>query len=117
METEYSTPRIEKQPYDSKTIAIISYLTVIGWGIAYVMHGNNKTSLGIFHLRQSACLMLLAVGAYIIQFFVLFIPYIGWVISALIGVLGLGLFALWVFGLIAAINGEEKPLPILGTKI
>ena len=32
---------------DGKTIAIISYITLIGWIIALVMHQSNKTSLGL----------------------------------------------------------------------
>ena len=104
-------------PNESKTIALISYLTIIGWIIAFVMNGNNKTNLALFHLRQSAFLMLLAVGLYAIQFFLLFIPHIGWMLSALFGILGLGLFILWIMGLISAINGEEKPLPVFGDKI
>ncbi|RDC58453.1 hypothetical protein DU508_00145 [Pedobacter chinensis] len=117
MDTEQFTPKSDHQFNDSKTIALISYLTVIGWVIAFVMHGNNKTSLGIFHLRQSAFLMLCAIALYAVQFFLLFIPYIGWMLSILIGTIGLGLFILWIFGLITAINGEEKPLPLLGTRI
>lgn len=111
METNQSNPN------ESKTIALISYLTIIGWVIAFVMHGNNKTSLGIFHLRQSAFLMLLAIGLYTIQFFLLFIPHIGWMLSSLFGVLGLGIFIFWIMSLISAINGEEKPLPLFGDKI
>lgn len=81
------------------------------------MHSNNKTNLGTFHLRQSAFLMLLAIGLYTFQFFLLFIPHIGWMLSTLFGILGLGLFIFWIMGLLSAINGEEKPLPVFGDKI
>lgn len=107
----------QSNPGDSKTIALISYLTLIGWIVAFVMHGNNKTSLGVFHLRQSAFLMLLAIGLYTIQYLLLFIPHIGWMLSILFGISGLGLFILWIMGLLSAINGEEKPLPVFGDKI
>ncbi|MFA4870736.1 MAG: hypothetical protein WC623_21245 [Pedobacter sp.] len=107
----------QSNPSESKTIALISYLTIVGCVIAFVMHGNNKTSLGVFHLRQSAFLMLLAIGLYTIQFFLLFIPHIGWMLSTVFGILGLGLFILWIMGLLSAVNGEEKPLPVVGDKI
>jgi len=61
--------------------------------------------------------MLLAICLYTIQFFLLFIPHIGWMFSALFGILGLGLFILWIMGLLSAINREEKPLPVFGDKI
>ena len=30
---------------NGKTVAIVSYLTIIGWIIAYVMYGNKKQQL------------------------------------------------------------------------
>lgn len=101
---------------DGKSIAIISYLTIIGWIIAYVMHGNNKSQLGVFHLRQSLFLMLSGFAIAIAQWIFFLIPILGWIISILLYFVLLGLFVLWIIGLIAAINGEEKPVPILGSK-
>lgn len=101
---------------DGKSIAIISYLTIIGWIIAYVMHGNNKTQSGAFHLRQSLFLMLTGFGVSILQWFLLLIPILGWVLYFLLYIVLLGLFVLWIIGLIAAINGEEKEVPFLGRK-
>ena len=101
---------------DGKSIAIISYLTIIGWIIAYVMHGNNKSQLGAFHLRQSLFLMLSGFGIAIAQWIFFLIPILGWIISILLYFVLLGLFVLWIIGLIAAINGEEKVVPLLGTK-
>lgn len=101
---------------DGKTIAIISYLTIIGWIIAYVMHSNNKSPLGTFHLRQSLFLMLTGFATAFAQILLLFIPFLGWLISILLYFVLLGLFILWIIGLIAAINGEEKKVPLLGDK-
>ncbi len=101
---------------DGKSIAIISYLTIIGWIIAYVMHSNNKSQLGAFHLRQSLFLMLTGFTTAIAQSLFFFIPLLGWLISILLYLVLLGLFVLWIIGLIAAINGEEKKVPILGDK-
>jgi len=93
-----------------KTIAIISYITLIGWIVALVMHGSNKTSIGAYHIRQSLGLIILAVATVFIRTPLLFIP-MGWIISMIIGV---GLLVLWIMGLITAVNGEEKPLPLIG---
>jgi uncharacterized membrane protein len=101
---------------DGKSIAIISYLTIIGWIIAYVMHGNNKSQLGAFHLRQSFFLMLSGFAVAIAQWIFLFIPILGWIISILLYFGLLGLFVLWIIGLIGALNGEEKKVPLLGDK-
>lgn len=99
---------------DAKTIAWVSYLTIIGWIIAFVSYGNlnPKTSLATFHLRQSLGLILLGV-AWSIIFRIMFwgLAFIGF-LSPIVWIL---LVVLWVLGLLAAINGEEKPVPVLGT--
>lgn len=100
---------------EDKTVAIVSYLTLIGFIVAVVLHSQKKTKLGSFHLRQSLGLMLVWFAAMIALTIVGFIPFIGWLIS-LVGtvvVWGGGL-ALWIMGLIAAANGQIKPLPVLG---
>jgi len=101
---------------DGKTIAIISYLTLIGWIIAFVMYGNNKSELVIYHLRQTLLLMLVAVAVYIAQTILLFILHIGWFLSVAFMAINIGLLVLWVIGLIGAVNGEEKPMPVIGEK-
>ncbi|PKP13938.1 MAG: hypothetical protein CVU08_02855 [Bacteroidetes bacterium HGW-Bacteroidetes-3] len=102
---------------DGKSIAIISYLTIVGWVIALVMNSNNKSQLAIYHIRQSLFIMLVGIAFYIAQTMLLFIPYLGWLVSLLLFPVGLALFVLWIMGLISAINGEEKPIPIVGEKV
>lgn len=95
---------------NGKNIAIISYVTLIGWIVALVMHGSNKTSLGAYHLRQSLGVVVLAIATMIIRVPLFFIP-MGWIIGSLLAV---GIFVFWILGLISAVNGEEKPLPLIG---
>ena len=94
-----------------KTIAIISYITLIGWIVALVMHGSNKTSLGAYHLRQSLGLMLLAVIVTIVRVPLYTIPVLGWGVGM---ILSLGVLAFWIIGLVSAVNAEEKPVPLVG---
>lgn len=54
--------------------------------------------------------MILIMSVIILGYILNFIP-MGGLISI---VLNLGLFTFWILGLISAINGEEKPLPIVG---
>ncbi len=111
-----NNPNSTTQDMDGKSIAIISYLTIIGWVIAYVMYSNNKSQLAIYHIRQSLFIMLVGIAFYIVQTMLLFIPYLGWLISLLLIPVGLVLFVFWIMGLIYAINGEEKPIPLIGAK-
>jgi len=107
------TPTPAASGMDGKTIAIISYFTWIGWIIAFVLYNSNKSQLAAYHLRQSLALMILSILVYIVQIMLLFIPFLGWAIAIL---LWIGLVVLWVLGLLAAINGEEKPMPVIGSQ-
>jgi len=37
---------------EDKTVAVVAYLTLIGFIAAIFLHQNRKTQLGAFHLRQ-----------------------------------------------------------------
>ena len=96
---------------EDKTVAILSYLTLIGFIVAIVMHSGKKTQLGAFHLRQVIGLMLTGVAVMVCGFILLHIPILG---GLTMMVLWLAMLGLWVMGLIAALNGQMKPLPIVG---
>lgn len=92
-----------------KDIAIISYLTVIGLVIAFVMNNEKKEPFAKFHIRQSLGIVLTSLALGIVNI----IPILGWIISII------GFFVLlymWLVGLLNAINGKEKVVPILGDK-
>ena len=96
-------------PNEGKTIAIIAYLTIIGLIIAFVMNNDKKNPFANFHIRQSLGLGLTALALSLINI----IPILGWLISFI------GFFIIlfmWIMGLLNAINGKEKTVPILGEK-
>jgi uncharacterized membrane protein len=99
---------------DGKTISIISYFSLVGWIIAFVLYNSNKSKLAAFHIRQSLGLMIAGIALYIVMFVFLFIPVLGWIISILIWICLIGVFVLWIIGLVAAINAQEKPVPLIG---
>lgn len=91
---------------EGKTIAIISYLTIIGTVIAFIMNQNKQNSFASFHLRQS-------IGIGLLSFAISFITrftYFNWIDN----LMWLGIFAFWVIGLIGAAQGEERKIPLLG---
>lgn len=108
---------------EDKTVAILSYLTLIGFIVAIVMHSSKKTRLGAFHLRQALGLMLTAVAGWIcvaiVMFVLLFVlafmkSILGFFIPLINLAFGVSMLALWVMGFIAAINGQMKPMPVVG---
>jgi uncharacterized membrane protein len=96
---------------EDKTVAILSYLTLLGFIAALIIHSNKKTSLGSFHLRQTLGFFLTVIAFSIGQFVLLIIPIIGWLA---LPVIWIALFVLAVMGLVSAIKGEMKPMPLVG---
>ena len=93
---------------DTKTTSWVSYVTFVGWIVA--MCAGDKEGAK-FHLNQSLVIWLGFLAVYLANFILIFIPIIGWlaVLAAYIFLL-----VMWVMGLIAAINQEEKELPLIG---
>lgn len=81
---------------DKKTTGIVAYLTWIGLVIAFVAGDKEGAK---FHLNQALVILLFSLLSVI--------PCIGWL-------WGIFVIVCWVMGLIAAINEEEKPVPLLG---
>jgi uncharacterized membrane protein len=111
METGESTTSEDKIAVneEAKKIAIISYITIIGMIIAFVMNNDKKLDFASYHIRQSVglCVTGLALGVIGI------IPVLGWLINII------GIFVLlymWVIALLNAINEKEEAAPILGKK-
>lgn len=92
-----------------KTTAIIAYLTVIGLIIALVLNMEKKNSYAAYHIRQSLGVMLTG----LVISFVSWIPILGWIV-AIVG--WLLMVYMWLMGLLNALNGRERPVPILGTR-
>ena len=90
-----------------RTVAVISYLTIVGFIAAIVMHQSTRTELGAFHLRQMLGLGLTAAAASLLAL----VPILGWIVWI---VLVLALFVLWAMGLLGALKGETHPVPLVG---
>ncbi|QHI35586.1 hypothetical protein IMCC3317_09320 [Kordia antarctica] len=91
---------------EGKQMAIISYITLIGLVIAFSMNVDKKNEFARFHIRQALGLNILF---YMISFFIGY--FNSWMIS---GSFYVFFIVLWVFGLTNAIQGEHKPIPLLG---
>lgn len=94
---------------NKKATGIVSYITVIGWIIAYLAGDKEGAK---FHLNQSLVILIAElINSLILSNILAFIPIIGWLVSLIISVL---LLVIWILGLVAAIKEEEKEVPILG---
>lgn len=93
-------------PDNPKTAAVICYITIIGWFIAYfALYKNNKTDFAAYHLRQTLLLHIL----------LLVINGFGyWTTIGFIKALDVVWFILWLWGFLNAVNERQKPIPIIG---
>lgn len=98
---------------DSRTTSWVAYLTFIGWVIAYVQYSNmpEKSTLVRYHLRQMFGLLVAYAAIWVLTNVMQFMPGF-WMLQ---WVLYVALFLLWLAGISGAVNGEEKPVPLLGT--
>lgn len=81
---------------DAKTTSIIAYITWVGLIVALVTGDREGAK---FHLNQALVIALFSL--------LTLIPVLGWF-------WGIFMFVCWVMGLVAAINQEEKEVPLIG---
>lgn len=81
---------------DAKTTSIVAYMTWIGFFVA-LLAGDKEGAK--FHLNQALVIL--------IFFIPVFIPCIG-------QIWGIFMVICWILGLVAAINQEEKEVPLIG---
>ncbi len=85
---------------NAKLVGVLSYVTFIGWIIAIILHSNNRSDFGAFHLRQS-------LGLFLTGLILGWIPVIGWLLWMVV-------IAFLVIGLVYAVQEEMKPVPLVG---
>ena len=112
MSTTPETPPVAST--EDRTVAILTYLTIIGFIIAIVMHGSKKTALGTFHLRQGLGLFITGIVIWIPGLIISFIPFVNLLMVVVWPAVGIAIFVLWIMGLLAAVNGQSKPMPVVG---
>lgn len=95
---------------NNKTLSIVSYITLIGWLIAYFNGKEKGDSLLKYHLRQALGLAIVSI------IFNVVLTIVATIVPALsfLGIAGLVILVLWIMGIINAANGAEKPTPLVG---
>ncbi|MBN2566824.1 hypothetical protein JXB02_01930 [Candidatus Woesearchaeota archaeon] len=95
-------PKKETKKEDqSQLVAILAYITIIGWIAALVINSSNKSDFGSFHIRQALLI-------FIVWFVLWFIPVIGWLLNIVV-------LVFWIMGLVYAIQKKKTLVPLFGT--
>lgn len=99
--SNYYEPSSRDEVYSmEKTVSVLSYITLIGWLAAIVLHGGNKSDFARFHLRQS--LGLIITGALLAL-----IPLIGWLLD-------IAVCLAWFYAIYHVVQGHKQKVPLLG---
>ncbi|SKB56276.1 Uncharacterized membrane protein [Sphingobacterium nematocida] len=98
---------VKNSVQEGKNIAIISYITLIGLIIAFVMNKDKNNNFAKFHIRQNMGLLIVGLISGILRV----VPVAGEIIAMIVGTI---LLILWIMGLISAFNGSQKELPFVG---
>jgi uncharacterized membrane protein len=91
---------------EGKSIAITSYILIVGVLIAMSMNSENKNSFASFHIRQALGLSLtfISFGALTSNFDSFYITFPMWICVSI----------LWTYAIFTAIQGQTKPIPLVG---
>ena len=95
-----------KQKKDKNTgMAVVAYIIFF---IPLLTDAKNDPFVK-YHVKQGLVLFICAVVVWLI---VSIIPFLGWIIAPL---LNIAILVLAIIGIINAVNGVEKPLPLIGS--
>ena len=89
---------------ENKLIAAIGYLGIL---CLIPLLGKKDSPFAKFHGKQGLVLFLSG----IVLGLVAWIPFLGWLVGA---VAGLGLFILFLIGIMNALGGKMEKLPVIG---
>lgn len=94
----------------NKTLSIVSYITLIGWLVAFISGKDKADDLLKYHLRQSFGLILTGfVLSIILNILIMIVPALSF-----LSYIGIILFIFLILGAINAANEVKKPLPVIG---
>lgn len=92
---------------EGRSIAITSYILIVGVLIALSMNSENKNQFASFHIRQGLGLTLtfIILGVSISSFESVYVAAPMWIFVSV----------LTIYGIFTAAKGETTPLPLLGS--
>lgn len=89
---------------NTQTIAALAYIVFF---LPLIL--DEKSEFGRYHANQGLLLLITVVVVNVVG---IAIPFIGW--SLILPVGNILAFVLFIMGFISALNGEKKPLPVIG---
>ena len=120
---QLGSPQTNRVAENSRVWAFLAYLLpVIGWILVLLF--ARKDRFANYHMRQSIALVLTLILAPLVWLLfayisALLIPWVGTLVSAstfsLVIAVGVVFIVDWIWGMLNAIRGIERPLPVPGS--
>ena len=98
---------MENETKSTNSMAIVSYLTIIGWIIALIINNDKKDPVVSFHIRQM-------LGILILAFLISVVVQVSGI--GMLSILHLGTLILWIIGFLGALKGSTTPVPVVGAQ-
>ncbi len=96
---------------ESKVWAFLAYLLgIVGFILVLLIKKTDRFAM--YHAKQSLVLFITYIAVWIISAITGFIPFLGRFVSFILWIV---VFVLWIIGMINALKGEEKQLPLIGS--
>lgn len=92
----------------NKVMGVLAYLGIL-WLVPLL--AAKESPFARYHCNQGLILFLTCIVVWVVNIILAFIPILGWLLALC---LLLGILVLWIMGLINAIQGVCKPLPVIG---
>ncbi|EEG31173.1 hypothetical protein CLOSTMETH_01205 [[Clostridium] methylpentosum DSM 5476] len=92
-----------------KVLAALAYCGILFF---LPLVASDNLQYGKYHANQGLIFLLFCVVTNVATWIVRFIPFIGWIVSTVIGIIT---FILFVIGLINGASGKMQPLPVIGS--
>ncbi|TXI90491.1 MAG: hypothetical protein E6Q36_01370 [Chryseobacterium sp.] len=112
---EDKKPAAKSGDSNDKLMGVLAYL---GFLVLVPLLAAKDSKFAQYHAKQGITLfaaeIVLMVLYWVAGFAAVFTGGFGFILFPLLGLVWLGLVVLSIIGIINAVNGEEKPLPIIG---
>jgi uncharacterized membrane protein len=94
---------------NNNVMAIFAYLWILII-IPFLTEAKNDPFVK-YHIKQGLALIIFDVIGWVANWFLIFIPFIGWLIMMLWWLTSI---VLTILGIVNVLNGQEKELPLVG---
>ena len=96
---------------DKKITGIVSYITIIGWLIAFFVGDKEGAKQ---HLNQGLLLALIELACSVAGSILAFIPIVNLIAGIVFGLVGVCTFVLAIIGIYYAATDKNEALPFIG---